>query len=118
MSGVFTTNTPNIGSIVSLSPSGSLAVGSSAAGPFGATGKIVTGTDRVTQKEIDSEVFSAKVETLVDLWQTRYGNEWVDLEEVEKEHFYALVYKRLRQLGQLEQHFLTDRSRFVCRKPE
>lgn len=114
---VFTVNN-NAASSVSISPSGNLAVGSSAAGPFGATGKVITYTDRVTQREINSEVFSAKVETLVDLWQTRYGNEWVDLEEVEKEHFYELVYKRLRQLGQLEQHYLTDRSRFVCRKPE
>lgn len=93
-------------------------------GPFGATGQIsapggvLTEMDRVNAKELNSEVFNAKIEDLVNLWQTRYGNEWVDLIDVEQEPFYLLVYKRLRQLGQLEQHYLTDRSRFVCRKPE
>lgn len=68
--------------------------------------------------DLNSEVFNAKIDDLINLWVTRYGNEWVDLVDIETDEFYLRVYKRLRQLGQLEQHYLTDRSRFVCRKPE
>lgn len=75
-------------------------------------------TDRVSMADLNSEVFNAKIDDLINLWVTRYGNEWVDLIDIEQDEFYMRVYKRLRQLGQLEQHYLTDRSRFVCRKPE
>lgn len=93
-------------------------------GPFGnpgtinAPGGVITDVDRVTQRDLDSEVFSVKVDTLVDLWITRYGHDWVDISEVLDDAFYALVHKRLRSLGELEVHYLTDRSRFVCRMPE
>ena len=87
-------------------------------GTVGVSGNLVTRMERVTMKELDSEVFNAPVSTLSDLWVTRFGNGWVDLEDVEKEPMFLLVYKRLRSLGQLEQHYLTDRARFVCRKPE
>lgn len=87
-------------------------------GPFGATGHVVTATDRINMADLNSEVFNAKIDDLINLWVTRYGNEWVDLIDIEQDEFYLRVYKRLRQLGQLEQHYLTDRSRFVCRKPE
>jgi hypothetical protein len=72
----------------------------------------------VTMGDLLSDVFRAKVETLVDLWITRYGNEWVDLANVMEDEFYGRVYKRLRSLGELEVHFLTDRAKYVCRKPE
>lgn len=97
---------------------------SNTAGPFGTAGQItaprgiLTDMDRVNMSDLNSEVFSAKIEDLINLWLTRYGNEWVDLIDLESEPTYLLIYKRLRQLGQLEQHYLTDRSRFVCRKPE
>ena len=107
------------GSTVPVSnSSGNLGVGTSRAGPFGATGQIITQTDRVSMQDLNSEVFNAKIDDLINLWVTRYGNEWVDLIDIEQDEFYLRVYKRLRQLGQLEQHYLTDRSRFVCRKPE
>jgi len=62
--------------------------------------------------------FKAPISTLVDLWVTRFGNEWVDLETVEEDEFFLIVYKRLRQMAHLEMHYLTDRARYVCRKPE
>lgn len=68
-------------------------------------------------KDLQSEAFSTPIDTLIDLWLTRYGNEWVDLERIENDEFYGLAYKRLKSLGQLETHYLTDRARFVCRKP-
>lgn len=72
----------------------------------------------ITSEDLKSEVYNAKIEDLVNLWVTRFGNEWVDLVEIERENFFLHAYQRLKQLGQLEQHYLTDRSRFVCRKPE
>lgn len=104
---------------------GSATTTGSTGGPFGnTTGTVtapkgvITNTDSVTMKQLESEAFNAPIERLIDLWLTRYGNEWVDLETVENEEFFALAYKRLKSLGQLETHYLTDRARFVCRKPE
>jgi hypothetical protein len=79
---------------------------------------VVSQDNEVTMGDLLSDVFRAKVETLVDLWITRYGNEWVDLANVMEDEFYGRVYKRLRSLGELEVHFLTDRAKYVCRKPE
>jgi len=66
----------------------------------------------------EHEAFNTPVATLLNLWLTRYGNEWIDLEDIEKDEFFAIAYKRLKQMGELEQHYLTDRARYVCRKPE
>lgn len=66
----------------------------------------------------EHEAFNAPVATLLNLWLTRFGNEWIDLEDIEKDEFFAIAYKRLKQMGELEQHYLTDRARYVCRKPE
>jgi hypothetical protein len=62
--------------------------------------------------------FTAPISVLVDLWVTRFGNEWVDIETVEEDEFFLIAYKRLRQMAHLEVHYLTDRARYVCRKPE
>jgi hypothetical protein len=62
--------------------------------------------------------FNSPIPTLVDLWVTRFGNEWVDLETIEEDEFFSIAYKRLRQMAQIEVHYLTDRARYVCRKPE
>ena len=72
----------------------------------------------VSMSDLDSEVFKASIEDLINLWVTRFGNEWIDLVDIEKEPFFTLAYQRLRQMGELEQHYLTDRSRYVCRRPE
>ena len=66
----------------------------------------------------EHEAFKTPVVTLLNLWLTRYGNEWIDLEDIEKDEFFAIAYKRLKQMGELEQHYLTDRARYVCRKPK
>lgn len=73
--------------------------------------------DGITSTELESEVFEVAVERLLDIWQTRYGDEWIEIDSLSTEPFYALVYKRLKALGRLETHYLTDRARFVCRKP-
>jgi hypothetical protein len=66
----------------------------------------------------EHEAFNTPINTLLDLWLTRFGNEWMDLEDIEKDEFFSIAYKRLKQMGELEQHYLTDRARYVCRKPE
>jgi hypothetical protein len=80
-------------------------------------GGIITNMDEVSMKDLQSEAFNTPIDTLIDLWLTRYGNEWVDMDKIEGDEFYVLAYKRLKSLGQLETHYLTDRARFVCRKP-
>ena len=72
----------------------------------------------VGAKDLEKEVFKIPIETLLNLWVTRFGNEWVDLEVIESDDFFLNAYKRLKQMGWLEQHYLTDRARYVCRKPE
>lgn len=57
-------------------------------------------------------------ETLINLWVTRWGHDWVNLEEVDDDPFYNDVYYRLRIAGELEVHFLTDRAKYVCRKAD
>lgn len=66
----------------------------------------------------EHEAFNTPVSVLVDLWVTRFGNEWVDLDIIEEDKFFLIAYKRLRQMAQIEMHYLTDRARYVCRKPE
>jgi hypothetical protein len=69
--------------------------------------------------DLEKDVFKIPIETLLNLWVTRFGNEWVDLEAViDGDDFFLNAYKRLKQMGLLEQHYLTDRARYVCRKPE
>ena len=83
------------------------------------TGKI-TGEAHTpaTSKELEHEAYNVAVDALIDLWVTRYGNEWTDLSEIENEDFFRLAYRRLKQMGELETHYLTDRARYVCRRPE
>lgn len=68
--------------------------------------------------EINGDVFELPVERLIDLWLAKYGNEWIDLADLQGDIFYSLAYKRLKSLGELEVHYLTDRARYVCRKPK
>jgi len=55
---------------------------------------------------------------LIDLWVARWGHDWVDLVEVTEDPFYKDAYNRMRKEGELEVHFLTDRSKYVCRNPK
>lgn len=83
------------------------------------TGKI-TGEAHTpaTSKDLEHEAYNVAVDSLIDLWVTRYGNEWIDLSEIEQDDFFRLAYRRLKQMGELETHYLTDRARYVCRRPE
>lgn len=72
----------------------------------------------LTMVDLEKDVFKTPIDTLINLWVTRFGNEWVDLETIDEDDFFRNAYKRLKQLGHLEQHYLTDRAKYVCRKPE
>ena len=105
-------------------PRGVLVNANTTAGPFGNTGVmtapggVVSDADKVSGEDLASEVFSTPIETLINMWVTRYGNAWVDIADVMDDRFYGRVFKRLRSLSELEVHYLTDRARYVCRRHE
>jgi len=72
----------------------------------------------ITSAMLESEAFNVPVNSLIDVWVTRFGNKWIDLETLEGDEFFSNAFKRLKQLGEVEVHFLTDRARYVCRMPE
>jgi len=72
----------------------------------------------VTTAMLESEAFNIPVSRLIDVWEARFGNKWIDLETLEGDEFFSSAFKRLKQLGEVEVHFLTDRARYVCRMPE
>ena len=72
----------------------------------------------ITSAMLESEAFKVPVDNLVNSWVLRFGHDWVELERIEEDLFFSLAFKRLKQLGEVEVHFLTDRARYVCRMPE
>ena len=84
---------------------------------FRAPDGIISNDVEVNMEDLESLPFSTPIETLLNLWVARYGNEWVDVKDVLAEEFYGLTYKRLKAMGKLETHYLTNKARFVCRKP-
>ena len=72
----------------------------------------------ITSAMLESEAFKVPVDNLVNIWVLRFGHDWVELERIEEDLFFSLAFKRLKQLGEVEVHFLTDRARYVCRMPE
>ena len=72
----------------------------------------------ITSAMLESEAFNVPVNRLIDVWVARFGNKWIDLETLEGDEFFSHAFKRLKQLGEVEVHFLTDRARYVCRMPE
>ena len=86
-------------------------------GPFGAIGQVIT-SDALRSEQLEHEVFGLPVDGMIDLWLARFGNDWVDLEKVDEDTFWLMLYRRLKSLGELEIHYLTDRARYVCRKPK
>jgi hypothetical protein len=90
---------------------------SNSTGTFRAPDGVITRAIEVSMEDLESLPFSTPIETLINLWVARYGNEWVDVNDVLAEEFYGLTYKRLKSMGKLETHYLTNRARFVCRKP-
>ena len=84
---------------------------------FRAPDGVISDEVEVNMEDLESLPFSTPIETLLNLWVARYGNEWVDVKDVLAEEFYGLTYKRLKSMGKLETHYLTNKARFVCRKP-
>ena len=76
------------------------------------------GESEITSAMLESEAFKVPVDNLVNIWVLRFGHDWVELERIEEDSFFSLAFKRLKQLGEVEVHFLTDRARYVCRMPE
>ena len=72
----------------------------------------------VTNAMLESEAFKVPVDNLVNIWVLRFGHDWVELERIEEDSFFSVAFNRLKQLGEVEVHFLTDRARYVCRMPE
>lgn len=70
------------------------------------------------EAQLNSEVFSTPIDTLANVWTTKYGDKWIELDAVADDPFFSLVYKRLYQRGLIETHYLTNRAQYVCRVPE
>jgi hypothetical protein len=69
-------------------------------------------------EQLEHEAFDVPVDELIDLWLVRFGNDWVDIVVLDDDNFWNMAYRRLKALGELEIHYLTDRARYVCRKPK
>lgn len=83
------------------------------------TGKITGDVyPTATSMELDHPAYDAPVSVLIDMWVVRFGNDWVDIETIDNDDFFKQAFKRLKGVGELEVHYLTDRSRYVCRKPK
>ena len=86
---------------------------SSNGGPFGSMPE-----SSLRSEQLEHEAFEIPVDELLDLWLVRFGNDWTDLEKIDEDPFWTMAYRRLKTLGELEIHYLTDRARYVCRKPK
>lgn len=95
---------------------GNQGVVSNQGGPFGAPATVRNHTNSLELKE--NEAYNTSTQTLCDLWLAKWGNEWVDLTAIHDDRFWQVACERLKQLGHVEQHYLTDRATYVCRKPE
>lgn len=58
----------------------------------------------------------ASLDVMHDLWEARWGNDWVSLEAIEADAFFSEAYRAMREAGEIETHYLTDRARYVCRR--
>ena len=118
-SNVFTTNHTGGYTIAPTQTPHNVVVNDGKGGEFARISKWGTIDSILQALDLEKDVFKIPIETLLNLWVTRFGNEWVDLEAViDGDDFFLNAYKRLKQMGLLEQHYLTDRARYVCRKPE
>ena len=71
----------------------------------------------VQSSALTHPAYDCSLDFLEDLWVTRFGHDWTDYEEIRDDAFFEVAYLRLRQAARLEQHYLTDRSKYVIRKP-
>jgi hypothetical protein len=100
-----------------------LTIGASSGNPITVSNDGTLRAKRIVDSEItsamlESEAFKVPIDRLVNLWITRFGHDWIEMERIEEEEFFKLAFNRLKQLGEVEVHFLTDRARYVCRMPE
>jgi hypothetical protein len=51
-----------------------------------------------------------------DLWDARWGNNWVPIEAIVDDEFFRAAYTAMKEAGEIEMHYLTDRARYVCRR--
>lgn len=70
------------------------------------------------EERLNHPVYKLTLGQLETMWVSKYGHEWVDFVDIREDEFFHLAYLRLRQAARLEQHYLTDRAKYVCRKPE
>lgn len=118
-SNVYTTNHTGGYTVAPSQASNNIVINDGKGGEFARISKWGTIDSILQALDLEKDVFKIPIETLLNLWVTRFGNEWVDLEAViDNDEFFLHAYKRLKQMGLLEQHYLTDRARYVCRKPE
>ena len=89
----------------------------SSGGPFGVQGVVTPRDTNLRSEALESDAFALPVARLVDLWVTKFSNDWIDITELQDDGFWHHVYVRLKALGEVETHYLTDRARYVCRKP-
>ena len=56
------------------------------------------------------------LDVLHDLWDARWGNDWVPMELINDDAFFQKAYIAMLKAGEIETHFLTDRARYVCKR--
>jgi len=96
---------------------GNLTVASSntvSGGPFGGQ---TSAFPPLRSDQLQGEVFQMNVDQLADLWLARFGNDWISIENFIDDPFWSVAYQRLKTLGEVEVHYLTDRAQYVCRRP-
>jgi len=74
-------------------------------------------TDHIKGMQTAPSNDDVPIDVLADLWLVRFGDAWVDQDTINQDDFFYDAFIRLRQRGYIQQHFLTDRAKYVCRKP-
>jgi hypothetical protein len=67
--------------------------------------------DEVTHDDLNHAAYHTPVETLVGMWLTKYGNEWVKDDDVDTDEFFKHARIRLTALGRLESHQIAGNGR-------
>jgi hypothetical protein len=67
--------------------------------------------------ELDHPAMVATVLELENLWLQRYSRDWQDSTVVLMDPFFRVAYARLKNLGRLEETYLADKNKAVCRLP-
>lgn len=70
----------------------------------------------VNQTTQSNENDHVSLDVMHDLWDVRWGNNWVSIETIEADAFFSKAYKAMREAGEIETHYLTDRATYVCRR--